>query len=119
MAFFVRALENRYRGLSREREKAASIRYYVDQSLCYLGLLFFDLKPRGPLHSDQGLWDEYVLAYFGFIDMHVEWKKLLRERLDVYSEAHENAKAFWTDMCNLRQYPNLDEKGQQTLERLF
>ncbi|KAJ5101307.1 hypothetical protein NUU61_003529 [Penicillium alfredii] len=32
--------------------------------------------------------------------------------------AHENAKAFWVDMCNLRQYPNLDEKGKETLERL-
>jgi hypothetical protein len=50
--------------------------------------------------------------------MDVEWKKLLRERLSVHGEARENAKAFWTDMCNLRQYPNLDEKGQETLERL-
>lgn len=61
------------------------------------------------------IWYEYVSASFGFSDMDVEWKKLLRERLDAHGEAHENAKAFWTDMCNLRQYPNLDEKGQETL----
>ncbi|CAG8373869.1 unnamed protein product [Penicillium salamii] len=152
----------------------------VDQSPCYPGLLFFDLEPHGPFHSDQELWDalafnlrhlpqqvlenlkkrlpecgpyvlthcdlnlgnimvqngkvvsilhweyaaflpiwyEYVSASFGFTDMDVEWKKLLRERLSVHGEAHEEAKAFWTDMCNLRQYPNLDEKGQETLERL-
>ncbi|KAJ5922460.1 hypothetical protein N7516_010163 [Penicillium verrucosum] len=153
---------------------------YIDQSLCYPSLLFFDLEPHGPFHSDQELWDalalnlrhlpqqvlgnlktrlpecepyvlthcdlnlgnimvrngkvvgildweyaaffpiwyEYVSASFGFTDMDVKWKKLLRERLSVHGEAHENAKAFWTDMCNLRQYPNLDEKGQETLERL-
>ena len=152
----------------------------VDQSPCYPGLLFFDLEPHGPFHSDQELWDalalnlrhlpqqvlenlkkrlpecgpyvlthcdlnlgnimvqngkvvgildweyaaffpiwyEYVSASFGFTDMDVEWKRLLRERFSVHGEAHENAKAFWTDMCNLRQYPNLDEKGQETLERL-
>jgi hypothetical protein len=48
-------------------------------------------------------------------NMDVEWKRLLRVRLDVYGEAHENAKSFWKDICNLRQYPNLDEKGQENL----
>jgi hypothetical protein len=50
--------------------------------------------------------------------MDVEWKRLLRERLGVHDEAHGDAKAFWTDLRNLRQYPNLDEKGQEALERL-
>jgi aminoglycoside phosphotransferase (APT) family kinase protein len=152
----------------------------IDQSPCYPGLLFFDLEPRGPFHSDQELWDtlsislyhlppqvlenlkkrlpkcepyvlthcdlnlgnimiqdgkvvsildweyaayfpiwyEYVSASFGFTDMDVEWKGLLRERLGVHDEAHEDAKAFWTDLCNLRRYPNLDEKGQEALKRL-
>lgn len=152
----------------------------VDQSPCYPGLLFFDLEPHGPFHTDKELWDalalklqhlpqhvldnlkkrlpkcepyvlthcdlnlgnimvhdgkvvgvldweyaayfpiwyEYVSASFGFTDMDVEWKKLLRERLNAHDEAHEDAKAFWTDMCNVRQYPNLDEKGQGTLKRL-
>lgn len=152
----------------------------VDQSPCYPGLLFFDLEPRGPFHSDQELWDalalklrhlpqqvlenlkkrlpkcepyvlthcdlnlgnimvqdgkvvsildweyaayfpiwyEYVSASFGFTDMDVEWKKLLRDRFGAHDEAHEDAKAFWTDMCNLRQYPDLDEKGQEVLKRL-
>ena len=35
---------------------------------------------------------EYVSASFRFADMDVEWKKLLRERLDAHGEAHENAK---------------------------
>lgn len=137
----------------------------VDQSPCYPGLLFFDLAPRGPFHSDQELWDalalklhhlpqqvlenlkkrlpkcepyvlthcdlnlgnimvqdgkvvsildweyaayfpiwyEYVSASFGFTEMDVEWKSLLRDRFGVHNEAHEDAKAFWTDMYNLRQ----------------
>lgn len=152
----------------------------VDQTPCYPGLLFFDLEPRGPFHSDQELWDalaislghlpqaalenlkkrlpecepyvlthcdlnlgnimvqdgkvvgildweyaaflpiwhEYVSASFGFTVLDVEWKRLLQERLSVHGEAHENAKAFWTDMCSLRQLPSLDEKGQETLKRL-
>ena len=65
------------------------------------------------------IWYEYVSASFGFTDMDVEWKRLLWERLRVHGEAHEDAKAFGTDMCNLRQYPNLDQKGQETLERLL
>lgn len=64
------------------------------------------------------IWYEYVSASFGFTDMDVEWKRLLRERLGVHDEAHEDAKAFWTDLCNLRQYPDLDEKGQEALKRL-
>jgi hypothetical protein len=48
--------------------------------------------------------------------MDVEWKRLLRKRLAVHGEAHENAKAFWTVMCYLRQNSNLDERGQETLE---
>ncbi|KAL3480342.1 kinase-like domain-containing protein [Aspergillus californicus] len=149
----------------------------VDQSP---GLLFFDLEPRGPFHSDQELWDaislnlhklpqqllenlknclpkcepyvlthcdlnlgnimvqdgkivsildweyaayfpiryKYVLASFGFTVMDVEWKKLLRERLGVHDEGYEDAKAFWTDLYHLREYPELDEKGQEALKRL-
>jgi len=29
----------------------------IDQSPCYPGLLFFDLEPHGPFHSDKELWD--------------------------------------------------------------
>lgn len=64
------------------------------------------------------IWYEYVSASFGFTEMDVEWKKLLRDRLGRRDEAYEEAKAFWTDMLNLRQYPDLDEKGQETLMRL-
>lgn len=126
----------------------------VDQSPCYPGLLFFDLEPRGPFHSDQERWDglplnlrhlpqqvllnlkkrlpncepyvlthcdlnlgnimvqdgkvvsildweyaaffpvwyEYVSASFGFTDMDVEWKRLLRERLGIHGEAYEDAR---------------------------
>jgi hypothetical protein len=64
------------------------------------------------------IWYEFVSASYGFTEMDVEWKKMLRERLGVHGEAHENAKAFWTDMYNLRQYPNLDDKGREALERL-
>lgn len=60
------------------------------------------------------IWYEYVSASWGFTEMDVEWKRLLRERLDV----HEDAKDFWTDLYHLRQYPDLDEKGQEALKRL-
>lgn len=45
-------------------------------------------------------------------------EKVAPGALKRHGEAHENAKTFWTDIYNLRQYPNLDEKGQETLERL-
>ncbi|CRL28698.1 unnamed protein product [Penicillium camemberti] len=61
---------------------------------------------------------EYVSASFGFADMDVEWKNLLQERLGAHDEGDEDAKAFWKDLCNLRQYPDLDEKGQETLKGL-
>lgn len=37
-------------------------------------------------------WYEYVSASFGFTDMDVESKMLLRGRLDAYGEAHEMAR---------------------------
>ncbi|KAJ5165116.1 uncharacterized protein N7500_006946 [Penicillium coprophilum] len=64
------------------------------------------------------VWYEYVSASFGFTEMDVEWKMLLQERLGIHDEAYEDAKAFWTDLRNLRQYPDLDEKGREVLERL-
>ncbi|CAG8209725.1 unnamed protein product [Penicillium olsonii] len=34
----------------------------VDQSPCFPGLLFFDLEPHGPFHSDNELWDAISLT---------------------------------------------------------
>ncbi|KAL4782906.1 hypothetical protein BJX76DRAFT_348963 [Aspergillus varians] len=48
------------------------------------------------------IWYEYVSASFGFTHMDVEWKKLLRERLGIHDETHEDARVFWIDMCDLR-----------------
>jgi hypothetical protein len=45
-------------------------------------------------------------------------KKLLQERLSINGDGYEDAKEFWTDLCHLRKYPNLDEKGRRVLERL-
>ncbi|PLB43349.1 kinase-like protein [Aspergillus steynii IBT 23096] len=153
----------------------------VDGGQCYPGLLFFNLEPRGPFHSDSELWDairlalrnrpkepipeqalenlkrrlpkcqpyvlthcdlnlgnimvkdgnvvaildweyaayypiwyEYVSASWGFTEMDVDWKRLLRQSLDT----HEDAKEFWDDLYHLSQYPDLNEKGQEVLERL-
>ncbi|RAL01400.1 aminoglycoside phosphotransferase family protein [Aspergillus ibericus CBS 121593] len=61
------------------------------------------------------IWYEYVSAAWGWTDMDAEWKKLLRQRMDV----HEDAKEFWTDLYNLREYPKLDKKGQEVLEKLL
>ena len=152
----------------------------VDQGPCYPGLLFLDMKPYGPFHSDQELWDalavaynnlpqdifnnvkkrfpksepyvlthcdlnlgnimirdgemvgildweyaaylpvwyEYISTSFAFTAMDVEWKNMLRERLGVHGEAYDNARALWKDLISLKQYPNLDEKGKEALERL-
>lgn len=60
------------------------------------------------------IWYEYVLASWGFTEADVEWKRLLRQSLDIYKDA----KDFWTDLYHLRQYPDLDEKGQEALNRL-
>lgn len=48
------------------------------------------------------IWYEYVSASFGFTDMYVEWKNLLQEHLGAHDEGHEDAKAFWKNLCNLR-----------------
>ncbi|PYI11380.1 kinase-like protein [Aspergillus sclerotiicarbonarius CBS 121057] len=61
------------------------------------------------------IWYEYVSASWGWTEMDAEWKRLLRQRFD----AHEDAKEFWTDLRHLRQYPELDKKGQEILEKLL
>lgn len=35
----------------------------VDQGPCYPGLLFLDMEPYGPFHSDLELWDALAMAY--------------------------------------------------------
>lgn len=152
----------------------------VDQGPCYPGLLFLDMDPCGPFHSDQELWDalakcysnlppdvfqnvksrfpksepfvlthsdlnlgnimirdgqvvgildweyaaylpiwyEYISASFAFTEMDVEWKKVLRERLGAHDDAYDDARALWKDLISLKQYPDLDEKGKEALERL-
>jgi hypothetical protein len=58
--------------------------------------------------------DEYVSASLGLPEMDAEWKSLLRQHLDV----HEDAKDFWIDLCHMRQCPDMDEKGQEILNKL-
>lgn len=60
------------------------------------------------------IWYEYVSATWGFTEADAEWRRLLRQHLNVYEEA----KRFWMDLYQLRNYPDLDEKGQEVLERL-
>lgn len=59
------------------------------------------------------------MASFGLTDMEIEWKNMLQERLGAHDEGHEDAKAFWKYLCDLRQYLDLDEKGQETSTRSF
>ncbi|CAL5874430.1 uncharacterized protein PFLUO_LOCUS8726 [Penicillium psychrofluorescens] len=65
------------------------------------------------------IWYEYVSASWGWTEEDAEWKRLLRERSDAHGDGHGDAKDFWTDLCRLRKYPELDEKGQEVLERLL
>lgn len=64
------------------------------------------------------IWYEYVSASWGWTKEDTEWKDLLRERMGVHGEGHDDARAFWNDLCSLRQYPNLDEKGREVLDGL-
>jgi aminoglycoside phosphotransferase (APT) family kinase protein len=64
------------------------------------------------------VWYEYLGASFAFTEMDVEWKKVLRERLAVHGDAYDDARALWKDLISLKQYPDLDEKGKEALERL-
>jgi hypothetical protein len=43
---------------------------------------------------------------------------LLRECLGVHDEAHEDAKVIWTNLCNVKQYSDLDEEGHVTFKKL-
>lgn len=60
------------------------------------------------------VWYEYIAATWGFTKADAEWRRLLRQHLDI----HEDAKQFWMDLYHLRQYPDLDEEGQEALKRL-
>lgn len=64
------------------------------------------------------VWYEYISASFAFMELDVEWKKVLRECLHVHDDVYDDARAFWKDLISLKQYPNLDEKGKEALERL-
>ncbi|KAB8254095.1 kinase-like domain-containing protein [Aspergillus pseudonomiae] len=64
------------------------------------------------------VWYEYVSASWGWTEDDAEWKRLLQQRMEAHSDGHRDAKDFWMDLCQLRKFPNLDEKGQQVLESL-
>lgn len=51
---------------------------------------------------------------WGFTKEDVEWRRSLRQRLDL----NEDAKSWWIDLYQLRYHPDLDEIGQGVLERL-
>ncbi|KAE8404639.1 phosphotransferase enzyme family-domain-containing protein [Aspergillus pseudonomiae] len=64
------------------------------------------------------VWYEYVSASWGWTEDDAEWKRLLQQRMEAHGDGHRDAKDFWMDLCQLRKFPNLDEKGQQVLESL-
>ncbi|KAI9372627.1 aminoglycoside phosphotransferase, partial [Aspergillus egyptiacus] len=64
------------------------------------------------------VWYEYVSASWGWTEDDAEWKRLLQQRMEAHGDGHRDAKDFWMDLRLLREFPNLDEKGQQVLERL-
>lgn len=64
------------------------------------------------------IWYEYVSASWGWTEEDAEWKRLLRERLNVHGDGHEDAREFWMDLRRLRKYLDLDEKGREALEML-
>ncbi|KAJ5223958.1 hypothetical protein N7468_008500 [Penicillium chermesinum] len=64
------------------------------------------------------VWYEYVSASWGWTEDDAEWKKLLQQRMEAHGDGYRDAKDFWMDLRQLRKFPNLDEKGQQVLERL-
>jgi aminoglycoside phosphotransferase (APT) family kinase protein len=78
----------------------------------FVGLLDWELAAYYPI------WYEYVSASWGWTEEDAEWKKLLLERFDAHGDGHGDAKDFWTDLRQVRKYPDLDEKGQEVLERL-
>lgn len=47
-------------------------------------------------------WYECISTSYVWSEDDAEWKKLLRERLD----KHDEARDFWMDLYNLRQYPD-------------
>lgn len=61
------------------------------------------------------VWWEYVKAGVGSPD-DVEWSKILGEKIrDPYPEAAQ----FFKDLRALRNYPELDEEGRKSVERLM
>ncbi|CDM29129.1 Protein kinase-like domain [Penicillium roqueforti FM164] len=64
------------------------------------------------------VWYEYVSASWGWTEEDAQWKKLLRERMAVHGDEHEDAKEFWTDLHHLRKYPDLDEKRPRSFRKV-
>ncbi|KAL4907194.1 hypothetical protein BDW74DRAFT_189729 [Aspergillus multicolor] len=64
------------------------------------------------------VWYEYVSASWGWTEDDAEWKRLLQKRFDAHGDGHEDARSFWVDLRCLRKYPDLDENGQEVLQRL-
>ncbi|KAL4903877.1 kinase-like domain-containing protein [Aspergillus multicolor] len=127
------------------RSLTASSIQCIDGSPCYPCLLFLDLEPRGPFHSDAELWgalllqnlekrlpkcELYVLTHCdlnlgnvmvqdGKVVSILDWEYAAYFPIWFeYVAASFEAKAFWMDLCHVRPYPDLDEKGKEVLERL-
>ncbi|RDW70510.1 uncharacterized protein DSM5745_08021 [Aspergillus mulundensis] len=64
------------------------------------------------------VWYECVSASWRWTEDDAAWKRMLQERFNAHGDGHEDAKSFWMDLRRLRKFPDLDEKGQEVLERL-
>ena len=73
--------------------------------------------------SHHPIWYEYVSASSWVIEKwgteeDKEWASLLQERMRFHGEGFEDAADFVQDLRSLSRWPDLDERGQEVMERL-
>ncbi|KAG2027633.1 hypothetical protein GB937_000072 [Aspergillus fischeri] len=59
-----------------------------------------------------------LYASWGWTEEDIEWKTLLQERFAAHDDGHRAAKNFCMDLRHLREYPRLDDKGREALQRM-
>jgi aminoglycoside phosphotransferase (APT) family kinase protein len=103
----------------RERMPSATPYTFTHGDLAAVNIIVKDGNLAGILDWESSgyfpVWWESTCTSIGLGADDAEWKALLRK----YMPPHEAAREFWLDLYALRNYPELNERGEQALARLL
>jgi aminoglycoside phosphotransferase (APT) family kinase protein len=102
----------------RERMPTAEPYTFTHGDLAIVNIIVKDGDLAGILNWKSSgyfpVWWEFTCAGIGLGEDDQEWKALLRK----YMPSYQAARDFWADVFCLRTYPDLNERGKETLVRL-